>query len=261
MTGTLGYTDSNNNPVTVNFNQGVQGKNASLTVDGIPVSSTSNTVNNVINGVTLNLNSASPNSTLTLTVAPDTTQATNAINQFVSAYNTAIQNLNSQFAVASDGSGGGALETDGTVRAAQSQLLSAISYSIGGNNGIVNLASMGINLNNDGTLTVDNSALSTALSQNYSAVQSFMQTTSTGFGSNLSNVLTSLTGPGTGALTVDAQGIQQSSTDLGQQISDLQASMTTQQQQLIQTYSQVNVTLQELPLLQDQMSQQLASIA
>jgi len=38
-------------------------------------------------------------------------------------------------------------------------LLTDATYSISGNSGLVNLASLGINLNNDGTLTIDNTQL------------------------------------------------------------------------------------------------------
>jgi flagellar hook-associated protein 2 len=145
------------------------------------------------------------------------------------------------------------------VRDAQSALLNAIAYSTGSGS-VTNLASMGVNLNNDGTLSVDNDALSSALAQNPSAVQSFLQNATTGFATNLNNVLNSLVAPGSGSLTLDAQGISQSSDALNDQISDLQAQLTTQQQYLTEVYSQVNVTLQELPLLETQMSQQLAAI-
>jgi flagellar hook-associated protein 2 len=161
--------------------------------------------------------------------------------------------------VNSDGSGGGPLESDGSLREAQSALLAAISYSVSGNNGIVNLASLGINLNNDGTLSVDQSTLSNTLSGSYSSVQNFFQAASTGFANNLSTALGNLTDPSTGVLTLDAQSISQSSQALTQQISDLQAALTVQQQNLTLVYSQVNTTLQELPLLQAQLSQQLAS--
>ena len=259
VTGGLSYTDSSGDAETANFNTGITGANASLTVDGIPVNSTSNTVSGVITGVTLDLNSASPDETVTLNVAPDTTQMTSDINAFVSAYNQAIQDINSQFDVDSDGSGGGPLEADGTVRDAQSALLSAIAYSTSSGS-ITNLASMGVNLNNDGTLSVDSDALSAALAQNPSEVQSFLQDATSGFATNMNNVLTSLVAPGSGSLALDAQGISQSSSALTDQISDLEAQLTTQQQYLTEVYSQVNVTLQELPLLETQMSQQLAAI-
>jgi hypothetical protein len=61
-------------------------------------------------------------------------------------------------------------------------------------------------------------------------------------------------------LGLDAQGISQSSQNLGQQIADLQAALSIKQQGLIKVYSQVNTTLQELPLLQAQISQQISSV-
>jgi flagellar hook-associated protein 2 len=258
--GAPGDLTVSGNTTSLNFNKAVTGTNASLVVDGVPISSASNTVSNVINGVTLNLGSPSPSAPVTLNVSPDTTQITSAINTFVSAYNKVIGDINAQFNVASDGSGGGPLEADNTLRDVQSQLLGAISYSVTGNSGIVNLASLGVNMNNDGTLSVDSGALSSALSSNYSAVQNFLQNTTTGFAQNLSTVLSNVNSPGTGLLSIDAQSITNTSQGLTTQISDLQASLAVQQQNLTLVYSQVNATLQELPLLQNQISQQLSGL-
>ena len=259
--GTAGQIAISGNTTSLGFNTGVTGANASLTVDGVPISSASNTVSNVIPGVTLNLGSASPNTPVALNVSPDTTQITSAINTFVSAYNTVIGDINSQFNVAGDGSGGGPLEADNTLRDVQSQLLGAISYSSSGNGGIVNLASLGINMNDDGTLTVDNAALSSALQSNYSGVQNFLQNATTGFAQNLSTVLSNVNSPGTGLLSIDAQSITNMSQGLTSQISDLQASLAVQQQNLTAVYSQVNTTLQELPLLESQISQQISGLS
>jgi len=238
----------------------VTGTNASLVVDGIPISSASNTVSNVINGVTLNLGSPSPSTPVTVNVNPDTTQVTSAINTLVSAYNTVITEINSQFNVAADGSGGGPLETDNSLREVQSQLLGALSYSISGNSGIVNLASIGVNFNNDGTLSVDSGKLASTLSSNFSAVQNLLQNSTTGFSQNLSTVLSNINSPGTGILTLDSQSINNTSQDLSRQLGDLQAALLVQQANLTIVYSRVNTILQELPLLESQISQQLASV-
>jgi flagellar hook-associated protein 2 len=254
-TGLPGDLTVSSNTTGLTFTKAVTGSNASLVVDGVPISSTSNTVSGAINGVT----SALPGTSVAITTAPDTTQATAAVNSFVSAYNTAIKDINAQFSVLSDGSGGGPLEADGSLREAQAALLAAVSYSTAGNNGAVNLESIGVSLNNDGTLTANAATLTSALASNFSGVQAFLQATTTGFANNLSNVLTNVTDSSTGTLGLDATGISQSSQALSQQISDLQAALAVKQAALTQTYAQVNVTLQELPLLQQQLSQQLAS--
>jgi flagellar hook-associated protein 2 len=256
VTGSLHRTDT----TAITLNQAVAGLNAVLTVDSVPISSTTNTVSNVINGVTLNLAGPTANTPVTLTVAPDTSSIAVAINQLVSSYNTAINAINAQFQVGANGTGGGPLEADGSLRDAQQTLLSAITHSVAGSGGQVNLTNLGINVNNDGTLTVNSGGLSTALSSNFSGVQSFLQTPSSGFAGNLNSVLISLTDSISGVLGLDANGLTQSSQALSQQVADLQSAMAVKQQNLIAVYARVNTTLQELPLLQSQLSQQLATV-
>jgi len=260
--GAPGNIAITNDTTGLNLQQAVPGNNANLTVDGVPISSASNTVTNVINGVTLNLGSTTTgDQQVSISVNPDTSQANTAINNFVSAYNTVVTEINNQFHVASDGTGGGPLESDSSLREAQNLLLSAISYAIPGNNGIVNLASIGVNLNNDGTLSVDNGTLNAALSSNYGAVQNLFQNATNGFSQNLSSAINSITGPAGGILTLDSQSVSSTAQNITQQISDLQAALLVQEQQLTTVYSKVNATLQELPLLENQVSQQLSSIA
>jgi flagellar hook-associated protein 2 len=259
-TGAPGDVAISGNTAGLSFTKAVTGTNASLVVDGIPISSASNTVSNVINGVTLSLGSPSPNTPVTVNVNPDTTQVTSAINTLVSAYNTVITEINSQFAVAGDGSGGGPLETDNSLREVQSQLLGALSFSVSGNSGVVNLASIGVSFNNDGTLTVNSGKLTSALSSNFSAVQNLLQNSTNGFSQNLSKVLSNINSPGSGILSLDAQSLNNTSQDLSRQVTDLQAALAVQQVSLTAIYARVNTTLQELPLLESQITQQLASV-
>jgi len=257
--GAPGDITVSNNTTGLHFNKAVTGLNASLTVDGVPINSTSNTITGVIPGVTLNLDGASPGTTVSVNVSPDTTQAQSALNTFVSAWNTVVQDFNTQFTVGSGGTNVQPLESDGTVRDAQQQLLSAITYSIGGNNGFVNLASIGLNLNDDGTMTVDSAALSKALGNNFSSVQNLLQGSS-GVATYMSGVLTQLTDPTTGTLAIDLTGMSQTNHDLTNQISDMQSTLNNQNQFLTAQYDQVQVALQELPLIQSQITQQLGSL-
>lgn len=258
ISGTLHDTNGN----AIHFNQAVQGQNAQLTVDGVPISSTSNAVTGALNGVTLNLAAPTGNAPVTVTVAPDTTSITSAITSFVNAYNTAVSDINAQYQVTSTSSGTSAppLLSDGSLSDAQAQLLNAATYSLQEDGSAVNLASLGISTNDDGTLSIDQNQLTAALQSNYSSVQNFFQTAGTGFATNIGNVLTNLIG-GNGELTLDAQQYTGQSNDLSQQISDLQAQLALQTQTLTTTYAQVNTTLEELPLLQSQLSQQLSSIS
>lgn len=238
----------------------VQGVNAALTVNSIPIASTSNTVTS-INGVTISLASANPNETVDLTVGPDTTDAETAINNFVSAYNTVIGDFNSQFAINAQTGQPGPLGSDSTLSLAQSQILSAVSFAMTGNGNVNSLADLGISFNDDGTMSVDSGTLESALQSNFSDVQSFFQATDTGsFGDSLEQSLELVADPVSGSIAQDLTGLQQSQNDLSQQISDFQDQLNTTQQNLTTQYDQVDTTLQELPLLLQQVNQQLASI-
>lgn len=259
-TGASSNIAISNNTTGLTFNSAVTGANASLVVDGIPITSASNAISGVIPGVTLNLTSASPGETVNVTVAPDTSTAESAINSFVSAWNTVVGDLNAQFAVGSDGSGAQPLESDSTLRNIQSQLLSAITYSISGNSGFVNLASIGLNMNDDGTISVNSTTLDNALASNSANVQTLMQGAS-GFATNLSNVLNLVTDPTQGLVTLDLQGMSQTNQDLTNQINDMESTLTTEQQNLTAQYDQMQVALQEMPQIQSEITQQLAGLS
>lgn len=245
------------NDTTIGFTQAVQGEDASLTVDGIPIDSASNTVTGAVPGVTFNLLSASPNTAVNVAVEPDTNTAATAISNFVSAYNTVMGDVNTQYQVGANNMEG-PLAGDSTLALLQSDLLSAGGYSSGATNGVATLADLGITMNDDGTLSLDTSQLDSAIQSNFSAVQSFMQgTSSNGFVNFLSNQMNSLTDATNGAFTVDLQSISNENQDLQNQINNFQTYLQQQQTILTQEYNQADIELQELPTEEAQLNAEL----
>jgi len=264
-TGTPGALAIANNSTVLDFNPPSGGTNASLTIDGIPYSSTTNTISGAISGVTLNLGSASPGETVQVTVGPDVSQATTAINNFVNAYNTVIKDINQQYAVDPASDSQGPLAADTALRSLQSSLLNDVTYSVSGNSGLVNLASLGINMNDDGTLTVganpSGQTLSQVITANPGAFQQFFQNaTSTGFADNFHSDLTNLTDPTLGLLNVDLAQNKTGQQNLADDINNFQTQLTAQQQQLTDEFSQVNASLQSYPLLLQQVTETLATM-
>ncbi|HEY1648536.1 MAG TPA: flagellar filament capping protein FliD [Terracidiphilus sp.] len=242
------------------FTQPITGTNASLTVDGITISSASNTVTGIIPGLTLNLLSADPGVYVSLGVSADTAQAAAAINQFVSDYNTVIQAVNAQFT--DSGSGEGVLATDPNLRNLQDDLQSALSYlntPSSGTTTVSNLSSLGITTNSDGTLTVDTATLNDALSNNFSDVQNFFQGTAlNGFANSLDQQLTNFISPSDGAFTVDLQSISTQESGLQTDITNFQTNVITPlQANLKSEYSQAEILLQQLPTELKQIDQEL----
>jgi flagellar capping protein FliD len=63
-----------------------------------------------------------------------------------------------------------------------------------------------------------------------------------------------------GALNVELSGIHTSVTALGKSIADFESRMVQRQQELINEYSKINVTLEQMPTILAQINQQLGSL-
>ena len=247
------FTVSSSDSADFGFTQdGSGGTNASLTVNGIDISSASNTVTGVLPGVTLNLLSASTGE-VTLNVAPNTSDASTVISQFVTDYNTAINAVNAQYAD-TDGSGEGVLASDPTLRNLQNELLGALDYQAtttnsAGSTTYTNLSTLGITVNKDGTLSLDTTTLDSALENNFSEVQNFFQGSAlNGFANSLDQGLTEFLSPSNGAFTVDLTSLSSQYTNLEDDITNFESNVISPlKTQLTSEYSQAEIALQELP--------------
>jgi flagellar hook-associated protein 2 len=235
------------------FTQSATGANASLTVDGVPVSSASNTVTGAISGVNLSLAAADPGVPVSLAVTSNAAQVSTAINQFVSDYNTAIGLVNAQFTIASGSTSEGVLASDPTIVNLQSTLEGALNYTAtpatGTTTTVSTLNDLGITMGTDGTLSVDTATLNSALANNPNDVQNFFEGSAlNGFANSVNNALTSFTEPADGAFTVDLSGISATNADLTTQISDFETNyIASQQTNLTAMYSSAEIALQQLP--------------
>ncbi|HSR67491.1 MAG TPA: flagellar filament capping protein FliD [Acidobacteriota bacterium] len=139
---------------------------AELTVNGLTVTGGSNSVSDVIEGVTLNLRGVSSGS-VTLTVENNTSEVREAVQSFVDAYNGAVSFINSQFTVVGESGRGGPLAGDSVVREIQSQLSSIVRGAAANAGAFSTLGSAGIDLQNDGSLQINSSDLDEALEDHF----------------------------------------------------------------------------------------------
>jgi flagellar hook-associated protein 2 len=126
ISGTL--TDASNGNATVNLDHvGQTGLDANLTVDGIAVTSGSNTVTDAIQGVTFQLLEAAPSTPVQVEITNDNAEVESAFSTFVSDYNKVIGDLNVQ--EGNDSSGNSEpLYGSPTVALLQEQLQSALTF-------------------------------------------------------------------------------------------------------------------------------------
>ena len=91
-------------------------------------------------------------------------------------------------------------------------------------------------------------------------MQNLLQGTS-GVGAFLSSTLNQISDPTQGTIALDLQGLSQTDQSLTQQIAAMQTLLTSQTQTLTAQYSQMEVTLQEMPQLQSEITQQLTGLS
>jgi flagellar hook-associated protein 2 len=136
--------------------------NAELTVNGIALSSASNTLTNVIDGLTLNLIKPT-SSSVEVSVATDTASVKTAITDFVTAFNTLAGFIHTQTAYNADNKSGGALQGDQSTLTLQNQLRSVLNQSSSASSTWSRLSDVGISLKADGTLDTNATKLDSAL--------------------------------------------------------------------------------------------------
>ena len=229
------------------------GQNALFTVDGISVETASNTVTDVIAGVTLNLLNVTGGTDVTLTIEQDEEKARGAVDEFVTAYNAVIQAINTQFIFNPVTEEGGVLSGDNTLRSAQSKILKDAVFAISGNNGIVNLATIGIDIANDGTLSVNSTELDNVLASNFDDVQTFITSFADNFSTNLDDLTDSIDGP----LNIALKGITRNQSDIADTIRSFEVRLELRQQSLIEKFSRIDGLLRQLPALLAQVNNQL----
>lgn len=141
------------------------GQDAVVVVDDVTYTKSTNTVTDIIQGVTLNLLQADASNGVTLRVSSDASGAVGKIKNFVSAYNDFNTFLNGQLNFDPAAKQAGPLLGDSAMRAIQRRLKDIVSGQIAGlTTGNTNLSQIGIASNSKtGVLTVDEGKLSSAV--------------------------------------------------------------------------------------------------
>ncbi|MFQ5488323.1 MAG: flagellar filament capping protein FliD, partial [Gammaproteobacteria bacterium] len=140
-----------------------------LVINGIPISSASNTLPDTIEGLNISLKSVGSAS---LTVTLDKNNVSGAINNFVNSYNALINTINNLSSYNPETGEAGLLNGDGVLRSIDAQVRRMLTDPVKDLTGPYRLlADVGVTRNSkDGTLVLDNGKLNTALDENFDAI-------------------------------------------------------------------------------------------
>ena len=169
-----------------------QAEDAKATVNGIPVSSSTNTFATTISGVTFKAEQKTT-AAIEINVSKDESTIQSNINDFVKAYNDINQLL--QDATKYDGAtkSAGLLQGDSTAVALQNSLRNAIQSVTSGGGAYKRLADVGITQQLGGNLAVDSGKLSAALSKNPDDVKNLFRNTGGGSADGIAVQIKALT--------------------------------------------------------------------
>ncbi len=181
----LGLTDSDG----AIKNELVAVQNAIVEIDGVTITRSSNTIDDAIEGVTLNLYSASPDTAVSMEVSTDLSSIKSAITSFVDAYNEYRDFVLTQQATTTDGtaSSDATLFSDSLLRQIVRSVNSALNTSITTDDGtVLSMASLGISFNSSNELELDEDTLNSILSSDVDAVKQLLGLNMTSSSSQMS---------------------------------------------------------------------------
>jgi len=239
--------------------------NARLTINGIDITRSSNTITDAIEGVTLSLTKGTDLApgTTTLTIAKNTGATAAAIGAFVKAYNDAVGQLKSASAYDAANKKASVLTGDSTVRSIQSQLGSLVQSSLTGiAGGIARLSDIGITVQTNGTLAVDNTKLNAALADRDKDVGAlFTQTTTgnTGIAVRFNAALEAMVGTG-GLISSRTDGINASIKDLGKRAEALNLRLASIEKRYRAQFTALDSLISGMNKTSQFLTQQLANL-
>lgn len=149
----------------------VSASDASLTVDGISITRSSNSFSDVITGLTINLLDTT-SSAGTVSVTTDTSQVETKIRTLVEAFNSAMTTFKTLSDPDASGDNAGILSGDSALSSIQRQVKNMfleISSTPGTN--LSYFSDLGVEMSRTGQLEIDETVLATALSSNYADVR------------------------------------------------------------------------------------------
>jgi len=147
----------------VTMSRALAAANASALINGAPVTAATNTLTNVIDGMTLQLQRVTT-SPVQVSTASDKGAIRTKIEAFVKAYNDLNNEIVAQTKYDADTKTAGTLQGDSAAVSLRSTLRNMLGGSSGASTVFTRLADIGFNVQRDGTISLDSAKVDNALS-------------------------------------------------------------------------------------------------
>jgi flagellar hook-associated protein 2 len=245
-----------------NYTQLRGAEDALVTVAGqYQATSATNVVEGVIDGVSLNLVSAEPGTTVSVDVLFDKKAAKDKITAFVAGYNSLRGMLTRLGGYDSASKTAGPMLGDALLSGIDAEIRRTLSTPVEAAGDVVQtLASIGITTQKDGTLSVEAAKLDSALANNFDAVSRLFGTAETGVAAKLHQQITDRLADGAG-IDVRNDSLQAEQRALAKKTADINVRMTILQQTYLKQFTALDTLLSNLQSTSSFLSQQIESMA
>jgi flagellar hook-associated protein 2 len=236
----------NNNPAaTQNLQQTAAAQNTKLTVNGIAITSATNSVVDAVKDVTMTVAKVG---TSTLSVKKDTDSAGNAVATFVNAFNN-LQTIAAKLtAFDATSKSGAVLLGDSTLRNIQTGIRSALTTAQGDSagSGLTMLSQIGVSFQKDGKLALDSTKLTAALEGKLTGVADLFSGGASAYGTKMASLIASYTDTTGGVLAAATKGINTTLDMLGKQYTATSARVEATVARYKAQFTQLDVMMSQM---------------
>lgn len=235
-----------------------QGSNAQFQINGIstPIVESTNNITDVIPGVSFTLlNTTSGSQSVTLSLAPSSSQLASALKSFVNDYNTLVSDVAAQ-----EGQNAGPLGGNLIINQISDAMQDLVMYfSPATSSSIHSLSDLGVTFNETGQMSFSSNTFNSLSETQISDAYKFLGSSNSGFAALASN-FTQLSDPVTGTIETESNGDQNEITSLQTQITNGEAYVNQVQQTATQQMEAADALVAELQQEQTDLDASIQSV-
>lgn len=239
-------------------------KDAAATVNGLAITSATNKLDNVIDGVTLTLAKVTT-TPVEIKVALDSATMTKAITDFAKAFTDINGYITAQTKYDAATKRAATLQGDRPTLTLQSNLRSVFLGTSSASSVYSRLSDVGLQIQSDGSMKVNDTKLAAALANPTELAKVFSSTASSvsteqGFAVRVKSLASQLIASD-GAITTRSKGLRDSITRNSTQQQKLETRVALTEQRLLKQYSALDTVIAQTSATNNELSQSLAILA
>jgi len=240
-------------------------KKAIVNINNIDVERTSNTITDLISGLTLNLEDEDPTETVSVSVTANHDTAKSKMEGFVEAYNSVVKSIDSLQSYNSESGAAGNLLGDSTTNALRSSMRRMIFTSVSGVSSNANsLSRLGIEVEETGLLSFNSDTFTRAINNNPDDVKNFFTSDAAdtkGLAVQFDNFISGYMDSRKGVLASKIDGYTASSKGIDSDIERIERKLVSREQTLRNQFTNLEKLMSTFNSTASYMDSQLSALS